>query len=206
MHLFNCAFIYFCILWFIYLFIYLYLLIYLVLYWFIQIQSFVCLFIDLVDVAMYFCTYTCIHNKIAIIQGALEFEHINSDTWNIQKPAQHVLPILIPSTPHRPFVGARPRCGWQQWDPESRHGCPAGNAQSIPKRSSSCPHGLVCMAPSRHGSCQPRCESSSKTKKNDLQDEEQVEAGHDRRGQLAILVQGKRRPAVHLGLLTQGFR
>ena len=85
----------------------------------------------------------------------------NSDTWNIQKPAPHVLPILIPSTPHRPFVGARPRCGWQLWDPESRHGCPAGNAQSIPKRSSSCPHGLVCMAPSRHGSCQPRCESNA---------------------------------------------
>ena len=54
--------------------------------------------------------------------------------------------------------------------------------------------------------CQDVKVTRSKTKKHDLQDEEQVEAGHDRRGQLAILVQGKRRPEVHLGLLTQGFR
>ena len=53
---------------------------------------------------------------------------------------------------------------------------------------------------------QPRFESNGniKDKSHDLQDEEQVESRHDRRGQLAILVQGKRRPAVHLGIISWG--
>ena len=176
---------------------------YLLIYAFIY--SHIYLFIDLVEVAMYFCTY--IHNKIAIIQDALPFEHRNS-TWNIQKPAQHVLPILIPSTPIvLPSV--------QGHDV-------VGNSEILSLVTdvlqASCPQGLyawhhldivdvVSILPSLLWLwCkQPRFESNAiKDKSHDLQDEEQVESRHDRRGQLAILVQGKRRPAVHLGIISWG--